>query len=112
MGKMKKKDLVFLKVRWNPSTCVHVISQIGFGIGGLKVTGGSKGLTKDFVLPPLGNSTKVYIFKGSVLRSELKFPWFMLRVICLEKPWMCPDMRYFASPSDSRPYKYRTYSIT
>ncbi|XP_075243956.1 uncharacterized protein LOC142338195 [Convolutriloba macropyga] len=96
-----QKDVVFIKVRWVPEACTHVISQIGFGLGKLKIVGG-RGLTKKFVLPPLGNSQKIQILTGYQIKTKLAFPWFVVWVICGEKPWLCPNTDGFASSSGGR----------
>ena len=89
------------QVRWVPEACTHVISQIGFGLGKLKIVGG-RGLTKKFVLPPLGNSQKIHILTGYQIKTKLAFPWFVVWVICGEKPWLCPNTDGFASSSGGR----------
>ena len=71
---------------------MNIISQMGFGHGKLKVIGG-RGLTKKFVLPPLGQEETVRIFTGSDVKNKMSFNWFLVHVICEEKPELCPGPR-------------------
>ncbi|XP_075243957.1 uncharacterized protein LOC142338196 [Convolutriloba macropyga] len=85
-----QREVVFVKVRWVAQSCTHVISQLGFGRGKLRIVGG-RGLTKKFAIPPVGKEATMYVLTGYQIKTQLAFPWFMLWIICGEKPWMCPD---------------------
>ncbi|XP_063729276.1 uncharacterized protein LOC134856914 [Symsagittifera roscoffensis] len=85
-----EKNLAYVKSRWNDKLCANVISQVGFGYGSLKLVGG-KGLTKKFVLPPLGGSKSMYLIHGATLKRNLSFSYVMTFIVCKAKPELCPD---------------------
>ena len=72
--------------------CRNIISQVGFGRGTLKIVG-SKRMTKQFVVPPLGGGSKVFVFKGADVARVLDFSWFLYHVVCPAKPGLCPEMQ-------------------
>ncbi|XP_075257296.1 uncharacterized protein LOC142349547 isoform X2 [Convolutriloba macropyga] len=84
-------NLVFLKVRWDEQLCVNIVTQVGFGIGQLKVVG-DKRMTKPFAIPRLGGSTNIYVYEAGKVKKDLNFTWFMHFVICKDKPELCPDL--------------------
>ena len=78
---------------WNSALCKNIILQVGFGTGRLKVIGG-KGLRHKFLMPHLGDDDEhAYIFPGMGIRTRLTFGWFMVTVICGEKPELCSEMQ-------------------
>ncbi|XP_075243961.1 uncharacterized protein LOC142338201 [Convolutriloba macropyga] len=83
------KKVVFLKVRFHRPTCMNVISQIGFGNGDLKIIGSRNGIKGKFAFPALGNSTAVPVFYGETIEAKLTFSWFIINILCLEKPELC-----------------------
>ena len=83
----------FFKATWSDRLCKNIISQVGFGKGSLKVSGG-KGLRQKFALPHLGNNEQeIYVFPGVGIRTKLTFGWFMVTLVCGEKPWLCAAIR-------------------
>ena len=64
--------------------CRNIISQVGFGRGKLKIVG-SKRMTKQFVVPPPGGGSKVFVFKGADVAKVLDFSWFLYHVVCPAK---------------------------
>ena len=78
-------------MRWDEQLCVNIVTQVGFGIGQLKVVG-DKRMTKPFAIPRLGGSTNIYVYEAGKVKKDLNFTWFMHFVICKDKPELCPDL--------------------
>ena len=77
---------------------MNVITQVGFGHGPFKIVGG-RGMTKKFIIPPLGGTTKVHIMTGPMMKTDLNFSFFLIHVICPEKPFLCPGVDNIAGSS-------------
>merc|ERR1711894_337186 len=83
------KQLVFVKVRFEQEVCMNVITQMGFGKGALKVTGGNK-IGVNYMIPPIGRNT-IYTLKRPEFKEFLTFSWFRAKIVCLERPHLCND---------------------
>ncbi|XP_075244543.1 uncharacterized protein LOC142338605 [Convolutriloba macropyga] len=86
---LPSRDLVYIKARRDPSICMNVIEQIGFGQGPFKILSGQHA-SENYTLPPLGNDgEEVLVIPGYLLTHRLTFNWFRLNVICKDQPRFC-----------------------
>ncbi|XP_063729275.1 uncharacterized protein LOC134856913 [Symsagittifera roscoffensis] len=90
IGRVTDKQLVFLKARWVPSLCMNVINQVGFGYGSLKIIGNPK-LSRNFIVPPVGNEDLMMVVPKNQVKDTLSFSWFLVNLVCREKPHWCPE---------------------
>ena len=68
-----------------------MVTQIGFGSGKLRIVGGP-GKRFPFMIPPLGfnDTNQVSVFEGPTIVETLTLEWFIVYVLCKEKPELCP----------------------
>ncbi|XP_075243959.1 uncharacterized protein LOC142338198 [Convolutriloba macropyga] len=83
------KKLVLIKARWNRQLCANIVTQLGFGKGELKVVA-KRGLNSNFAFPPIAGNYDVPVFIGATIQTRLSFTWFLVHVVCVEKPDLCP----------------------
>ena len=81
---------------------MSVVSQIGFGQGKLRIVGGH-GKRHPFMLPPLGgnNTDQIAVFRGPHIGDNLTMAWFVVHVLCAEKPELCPGIDAYSATSAS-----------
>ncbi|XP_075256682.1 uncharacterized protein LOC142349152 [Convolutriloba macropyga] len=83
------KVLTYVRAHYNGTSCLNVISEVGFGVRHQEVK--MKGNPRNgaqFVLP-LDGDYDIYKFEVNRLRGTLTFKWFKENVICKEQSWVC-----------------------
>ncbi|XP_063722097.1 uncharacterized protein LOC134848527 [Symsagittifera roscoffensis] len=83
-----RKHLTFIRANFEPSICLNVILEIGFGSGSLKIDGK---VSKDiqFVFP-IQYERETVIYSNSQLTSgSLNFRMWKRQFVCPDNPWLC-----------------------
>ncbi|XP_063728191.1 uncharacterized protein LOC134855584 [Symsagittifera roscoffensis] len=82
------KPLNYISAMWNPRSCINIITEVGFGPGGLQPFAGSVNPGFKFAFPPLPE-VQPRAFSYRRITSQLNFHWFKHQIMCRDQPWIC-----------------------
>ncbi|XP_075262845.1 uncharacterized protein LOC142354436 [Convolutriloba macropyga] len=86
----KGKKINYIQAVFDATLCRNIIVQIGFGIGQLKIEGGSK--ITDLYFMPSHSELDIHLFNRLTIEEWLTFDWFKLNYMCKEQYWICNIM--------------------
>ena len=78
------------QVYYNTKNCANIIVPLGFGQGGLHLSGSVT--HTPFIFPPHGNEENIVFFSFAGVRNELTFDWFNQHVVCMAHSWICREI--------------------
>ncbi|XP_075262625.1 uncharacterized protein LOC142354251 [Convolutriloba macropyga] len=85
---LEHKHVNWIKAVFIPELCANMITEVGFGIGDLKIVGRTVG--DNFIFPRIFWGEYTVIQRAEIPTHPItQFQWFKQMIMCYDHPWIC-----------------------